>query len=123
MAPLISPNVKSANAFLRFIHYLLNFETATTKLLQIVHVGQEALATKLLSYRELASRMFPIAINLMSIDELRQTVEFRWLVAGGKAKLPFDEECYRLLFSYSNGLPRDAIKVCDPSTNFCLNNA
>ena len=40
---------------LKLIHYLLNFETNKTKLLQIVLVGQEELGTKIIHYRELAS--------------------------------------------------------------------
>jgi general secretion pathway protein A len=100
---------------LKLVHYLLNFETATTKLLQIVLVGQEELAAKILKYRELASRMFPMAISAMSAEELREMVEFRWMVAGGKA-LPFEEDrggWYKTLYAYSKGLPRDAVKVCD----------
>src|SRR5437763_3355627 len=76
---------------LKLIHYLLNFETSTTKLLQIVLVGQEELAAKILRYRELASRMFPIAVNAMSPEELREMVRFRWMVAGGK-ELPFPDD-------------------------------
>jgi general secretion pathway protein A len=98
---------------LKLIHYLLNFETATTKLLQIVLVGQEELSTKILRYPELASRMFPIAISPMSVLELQNTVEFRWMVAGGKSDPPFDAEAYKALFASSKGLPRDAIKICD----------
>ena len=100
---------------LKLVHYLLNFETATIKLLQIVLVGQEELATKILKYRELASRMFPIAVSAMSAEELREMVRFRWMVAGGKGT-PFeesDEEWYKTLYAYSKGLPRDAVKVCD----------
>src|SRR5512144_2108347 len=69
---------------LRLIHYLLNFETATTKLLQVVLAGQQELAAKILRYKELASRMFPIAINAMSSRELEEMIRFRWMVAGGK---------------------------------------
>jgi general secretion pathway protein A len=98
---------------LKLIHYLLNFETATMKLLQIVLVGQEELSTRILRYPELASRMFPIAISPMSVLELQNTIEFRWMVAGGKDAPPFDEEAYKALFAYSKGLPRDAIKICD----------
>jgi general secretion pathway protein A len=163
VALLISPNIKSANAFLRIImesfqvkteraydqslknfeefllkhhrakrtpillvdeaqnmtrdtlkliHYLLNFETATTKLLQIVLAGQEELAARILRFRELASRMFPIAINAMSVEELHDMIRFRWLVAGGQ-ELPFEDDAFKALFAYSKGLPRDAIKVCD----------
>jgi general secretion pathway protein A len=100
---------------LKLLHYLLNFETATVKLLQIVLVGQEELATKILRYRELASRMFPLAMSALSIEEMQQMIEFRWMVAGGK-KLPFvseDQEAYKTLYTYSKGLPRDAVKMCD----------
>src|SRR5712691_3008814 len=67
---------------LKLIHYLLNFETNKTKLLQIVLVGQEELGTKIMHYRELASRMFPIAMNAMSPDDLRDMITFRLVVAG-----------------------------------------
>jgi general secretion pathway protein A len=100
---------------LQLIHYLLNFETATVKLLQVILVGQEELGIKILKYRELASRMFPIAIRAMSAAELKEMIAFRWMVAGGKGS-PFDEtdpEIYKVLYAYSKGLPRDAIKVCD----------
>lgn len=99
---------------LRLVHYLLNFETATTKLLQVVLAGQEELAAKILRYQELASRMFPIAVNAMSPTDLQDMIAFRWMVAGGHTP-PFDEKdgAYKTLFTYSKGLPRDAIKVCD----------
>src|SRR5512135_1810195 len=99
---------------LRLIHYLLNFETATTKLLQVVLAGQQELAAKILRYQELASRMFPIAINAMSSKDLEEMVRFRWMVAGGK-ELPFikGDGVYKTLYAYTKGLPRDAVKVCD----------
>lgn len=100
---------------LKLVHYLLNFETATTKLLQVILVGQEELAARILRYPELASRMFPIAMNAMSAEELQDMIEFRWMVAGGK-RSPFaqaGDELYKTLFAYSKGLPRDAVKVCD----------
>src|SRR5437588_2675530 len=98
---------------LKLIHYLLNFETNTTKLLQIVLVGQEELGTKIMQYRELASRMFPIAMNAMSPDDLQDMIEFRLNVAGYKGDLFADSEAaYKTLYTYTKGLPRDAIKVC-----------
>ena len=98
---------------LKLIHYLLNFETNKTKLLQIVLVGQEELGTKIMQYRELASRMFPIAMNAMSIDDLKDMIHFRLNVAGYRGEL-FDDadEAYKVLYSYTKGLPRDAIKIC-----------
>ena len=98
---------------LKLIHYLLNFETNKTKLLQIVLVGQEELGTNIMQYKELASRMFPIAINAMSLDDLRDMIHFRLNVAGYRGELfEDDENAYKMLFAYSKGLPRDAIKVC-----------
>src|SRR5437660_7036539 len=93
--------------------YLLNFETNKTKLLQFVLVGQEELGTKIIQYRELASRMFPIAMNAMSPDDLKDMITFRLNVAGHSGVLFEDnEDAYKTLYSYSKGLPRDAIKVC-----------
>ena len=95
------------------IHYLLNFETNKTKLLQIVLVGQEELGTKILQYKELASRMFPIAMNAMSLVDLQDMISFRLNVAGYRGELFEDgETSYKTLYSYTKGLPRDAIKVC-----------
>ena len=98
---------------LKLIHYLLNFENNKTKLLQIVLVGQEELGSKIMHYRELASRMFPIAMNAMSPDDLQDMISFRLRVAGYDGNLFEDsEEAYKTLYSYTKGLPRDAIKVC-----------
>lgn len=77
---------------LKLIHYLLNFETNKTKLLQIVLVGQEQLGTKIIQYRELASRMFPIAMNAMSIDDLKDMIMFRRNVAGWRGELFHDPD-------------------------------
>jgi general secretion pathway protein A len=98
---------------LKLIHYLLNFETNKTKLLQIVLVGQEQLGTKIIQYQELASRMFPIVINAMSIDDLKDMLNFRLNIAGYKGELFEDgDEAFKILYTYTKGLPRDAIKVC-----------
>lgn len=104
---------------LRLLHYLLNFETNTAKLLQIVIAGQQELATKILRFPELASRMFPIALSGMSPSDLTAMIEYRWMVAGGK-NLPYDEEALQVIFAYSKGLPRDAVKLCDECLRFLI---
>jgi len=99
---------------LKLIHYLLNFETSDVKLLQIVLTGQEELSDKVKRYKELASRMIPIAINPMSPIDLEDMLKFRWSIASGnKSELPFTPEAMPELFAYSKGLPRDAIKLSD----------
>src|SRR6266853_52353 len=90
---------------LKLIHYLLNFETNKTKLLQFVLVGQEELGAKIMQYRELASRMFPIAMNAMSPDDLRDMITFRLTVAGHHSELFAEsEEAYKTLYTYTKGL-------------------
>lgn len=98
---------------LKLIHYLLNYETETAKLLQIVLTGQEELAVKVMRYRELASRMFPIAMSAMTPDDLSEMIAFRWMVAGGASNYPFNPEALRELYTASKGLPRDAVKLAD----------
>src|SRR6266704_6553855 len=98
---------------LKLIHYLLNFETNTIKLLQIILIGQEELGTKIIQYRELASRMYSIAMIPMSLDDLRDMITFRLTIAGHHGHLfEESEQAYKTLYTYSKGLPRDAIKVC-----------
>src|SRR5438093_1641624 len=99
---------------LKLIHYLLNYETSDVKLLQIVVSGQEELSEKVKRYKELASRMIPIAINPMSPVDLDGMLKFRWSIASGnKSELPFDKEALAEVFAFSKGLPRDAIKLAD----------
>src|SRR6266567_2012681 len=99
---------------LKLIHYLLNFETSEVKLLQVVLTGQEELSDKVKRYKELASRMIPIAINPMSPVDLEDMLKFRWSIASGnKSTIPFSQEAFTEIFAYSKGLPRDAIKLSD----------
>src|SRR6266567_510131 len=99
---------------LKLIHYLLNFETSEVKLLQVFLTGQEELSDKVKRYRELASRMIPIAINPMSPIDLEDMLRFRWSVASGnKSDIPLTKEAFNEIFAYSKGLPRDAIKLSD----------
>src|SRR5579859_1481599 len=99
---------------LKLIHYLLNYETSDVKLLQIVLTGQEELSDKVKRYKELASRMIPIAINPMSPVDLEDMLKFRWNIASGnKSELPFSQDALAEIFAYSKGLPRDAIKLSD----------
>ena len=99
---------------LRLVHYLLNFETSEVKLLQIVLCGQEELSVKVKRYKELKSRMIPIAINPMSPIDLQDMLRFRWSIASGnKSEPPFTASAYEEIYAYSKGLPRDAIKLTD----------
>src|SRR3954447_10730958 len=93
---------------LKLVHYLLNFETSDAKLLQLVLTGQEELSEKVKRYKELKSRMIPIAINSMSPTDLEAMLRFRWSVASGNSsEAPFSDQACQEIFAYTKGLPRD----------------
>jgi general secretion pathway protein A len=100
---------------LKLIHTLLNYESTRVKRIQIILAGQEKLAANILKMGELASRMKSIQLYNMTPDELRKMLMHRWVVAGGKEEdFPFemnDSEVFGVLYDYTKGLPRDAIKV------------
>jgi len=106
------------------LYSLLNAEDNNIKFVQLIITGQEPLLDKIEEMGELDSRMRSIEIAPMTPDELKKMFQFRWQVAGGKAEdFPFDEqdmESFNIIFRYSKGLPRDAIKVGDELLKFLL---
>jgi general secretion pathway protein A len=106
------------------LYSLLNAEDNKIKFVQLIITGQEPLIDKIGEMGELDSRMRSIEIAPMTPDELKKMFQFRWQVAGGKAEdFPFDEqdmESFNIIFRYSKGLPRDAIKVGDELLKFLL---
>jgi hypothetical protein len=106
------------------LYSLLNAEDNKVKFCQLIIAGQEPLVDKIADMGELDSRMRSIEIAPMTPDELKKMFQFRWQVAGGKADdFPFDTqdlESFTIIFRYSKGLPRDAIKVGDELLKFLL---
>jgi general secretion pathway protein A len=103
------------------MYSLLTVEDNKIKFVQLIITGQEPLLDKIAEMGELESRMRSIEIAPMTPDELKKMFQFRWQVAGGKAEdFPFDAqdmESFNIIFRYSKGLPRDAIKVGDELLN------
>jgi len=97
---------------LKLIHFLLNYETNSQKLLQVVLFGQTELAIKIERFAELKSRMFPSALASLTKDDMAAMIQFRWQVAGGK-RHPFSPRAVEEIFKYSLGLPREVCKLCD----------
>ena len=106
------------------LYSLLNIEDNKIKFVQLIIAGQEPLLDKIARMGELESRMRAIEIAPMSPDELKNMFQFRWQVAGGKDEdFPFaatDMESFNIIFRYSKGLPRDAIKVGDELLKFLV---
>jgi general secretion pathway protein A len=97
---------------LRLILFLLNYETNTEKLLQIVLFGQNELATRVDAIPELKSRMFPSALAALNADEVREMINFRMTVAGAKNN-PFADAATAAVYRISLGVPRHVCKLCD----------
>jgi general secretion pathway protein A len=106
------------------LYSLLNIEDNKVKLVQLIIAGQEPLLDNIGKMGELESRMRSIEIAPMNPEELKNMFQFRWQVAGGKDEdFPFaatDMDSFNIIFRYSKGLPRDAIKVGDELLKFLV---
>jgi len=97
---------------LELIKFLLNYETHTRKLLQVLLFGQNELATNIAKYPELQSRMFPSALAALNANDMSDMIEWRFHTAGGSGS-PFTPKAIDEIFRYSLGLPRDVCRICD----------
>lgn len=95
------------------LRQLLNFETNTQKLLQIVLFGQNELAPKIDRLPELKDRITIFgALSSLTRDDINAIIDFRWKLAGGNAH-PFTSSAIDAIFRYSKGSPRKLCKLCD----------
>ena len=98
------------------LRLLSNMETTTSKLLQIILVGQpelgELLETEAL--RQLNQRI-TLRCHLIPLttSEMREYIRHRIHIASRKPGLAFTAGAYRSIFKYSNGVPRLINIVCD----------
>lgn len=89
------------------LRQLLNFETDTQKLIQIVLLGQNELRNKLRPKRALTSRLATRStIEPLHYEDTVNMVNFRVMVAGRSTPL-FTDEAVRKVYEYSKGMPRD----------------
>jgi general secretion pathway protein A len=105
-AQLLKPDM------LELVRFLLNFETNTQKLLQIVLFGQNELAMNLESKKELKSRMYRSALASLNRRDMENMIQFRFQVAGGD-KHPFTQDGLDELYKLTLGLPREICKITD----------
>ena len=105
-AQLLKPDM------LELVRFLLNFETNTQKLLQIVLFGQNELAANLESKKELKSRMYRSALASLNRNDMESMIQFRFQIAGGD-KHPFTPDGLDELYKLTLGLPREICKITD----------
>ncbi|MCC6485921.1 MAG: AAA family ATPase [Candidatus Hydrogenedentes bacterium] len=98
------------------IRLLSNLETETTKLLQIVLIGQPELMQHL-SLEELRqlNQRITARYHLHPLDaaETLQYIAYRLRVAGGRRRVHFSPSAVRLVYKLSKGTPRVINAICD----------
>lgn len=98
------------------IRLLLNFETSTEKLLQVVLSGQPELHELLNrpSLRQLKQRIsLRCDVKALSLFEINKYVRFRLKQAGAKNVNLFDNSAIGLIGHVSQGIPRVVNNICD----------
>jgi general secretion pathway protein A len=108
------------------LRLLSNLETTTSKLLQIILVGQPELGEKLDSHdlRQLGQRItLSCHLSPLSYRETKQYIQYRIQVASQKPEVKFARGAYRAIYKYSGGIPRLINIACDRAllTAFGLN--
>jgi len=89
------------------IRQLLNFESNTQKLIQVILIGQNELRNKLRLKKPLRSRIATRStIEPLDIQDTRDMINFRVMVAGRTEPL-FTEDAIQVIYEYSHGMPRD----------------
>jgi general secretion pathway protein A len=92
---------------------LLNFETNTEKLLQIVLFGQNELLPRLDRVPALKDRVALFGpLSRLTRSDTDDLIKFRWNLAGGR-DLPFTDAALETIYRITMGSPRKVCKLCD----------
>ncbi len=103
--------IRSVN--FELIRSLLNYETDSQKLLNVVLFGQNELASKLDARPELKSRVTIFgALTSLSRDDTESMIRFRYRISGGEDP-PFSKDAYDAVYRFSRGLPRMICTICN----------
>jgi general secretion pathway protein A len=105
-----------SDELLEQVRLLSNLETDRQKLMQIVLMGQPELREKLLqpALRQLRQRItVRYHLSPLDLNETAGYVNHRLKLAGANGRPRFDEGAIRLVYKYSQGVPRLINTVCD----------
>lgn len=101
------------NKQLELLREILNFETNTEKLVQIVVAGQMELKLKInrQQNRPFKSRIMSYSnLNPLALNETKEMVDYRCKFA--ELANPFDDAAIERIFFHTQGVPRSVLKVC-----------
>ncbi len=96
---------------LELLRQLLNFETGSEKLVQIILFGQEELARKVAARPNFLSRIVSqVRLEKLNDDETVKLIQYRLSVAGAEYEV-FSPSALQAIAQYSKGIPREACKI------------
>lgn len=104
------------------IRLLSNIETSTDKLLQIVLLGQDELASMLSLYsmRQVQQRIaMSVHLQRLTLNETAEYIQHRLRIAGGTGGL-FPPNCVELVYRETAGSPRVINQLCDSALLFAF---
>lgn len=99
---------------LELVRTLLNYETDTAKLINLVLFAQPELRNSLRdpSKKALASRVFVYStLDPLTREDTEEMIRFRCERAG--VDVDFEPDAMRLVFDLTGGVPREVLKLCD----------
>ncbi len=105
------------------IRQILNYESDDSKLLNVVMAGQIELRYKLAdkSKRALVSRIAVTSnLDALTLEDIQAMIDFRCLI--GNVNNPFEPGAVEAIYTYSKGIPREAIKLCAMSVQYAILN-
>ena len=108
------------------IRLLSNLETTTSKLLQIILVGQPELGAMLDTYelRQLGQRItLSCSLEPLNLRDTKEYIQHRIRVASKRSGVKFTRAAFRSIYRYSGGYPRLINIACDRAllTGYSLN--
>jgi type II secretory pathway predicted ATPase ExeA len=112
---IVDESQNLSKAVLETIRLLSNFETAHSKLLQIVLAGQTELATKLKQpeLSQLLQRVTVMAaLEALSFEETAAYIRHRLKLAGHNGDDLFDPAAFAAVYRRTKGIPRNINRVC-----------
>jgi general secretion pathway protein A len=98
------------------VRLLTNLETPTSKLLQVILMGQPELEEVLSEprFRQLRQRIsVRYHLDPLNRHQTGEYIEHRLKVAGSKGERIFEPEAVRLIWKFSGGIPRVVNTLCD----------
>ncbi len=103
-----------SRSMLEVLRLLLNFETKSGKMLQLVLIGQNELRDNVRAKANLRSRVAAAATldNLM-YEDVRELIYHRLRIAGMKHNRTFPEPIIQEIYTASRGIPRDISIIAD----------